>query len=866
MPEEVSAGGPSEDRGLAKAPPRAAAALSLREAARPAGDLFTRIVTPLFAHVALDPEITARLERAHAEGLVVHVLRSRRVIDPLFVRSVLERLGLPVPRWMHDHYASELAPSVEAMLGALRAGEPVLLFLRRPRTLIGGSGEYSEKHVEALLQLQRQIDRPIFLVPETLLLGRVATGIRRTIFDVIFGDREAPGRLRELVGFLLNRGEARFHAGAPINLRAFMEREAGTVHRSIAKKIRWSILNHLAREDALRSAPPPRSVERTRQHVLKDPSVQRALRDREEETGQSQEAVRITAEQILRRMAAEPRLGWIRVLDAILDRIWRDIYDGIAVDEAGLRKVWATARRGPIVLVPSHKSHIDYLVLSQVFFKDGLIPPHIAAGDNLAIPLLGTAFRRSGAFFIRRGFKGDKLYATILAAYVRRLLKDGHAVEFFIEGGRSRTGKQLEPKMGMLSMCVDPVLDGALNDVSFVPVSISYEKIVEARAYAHELGGGEKKKEDLGALVSARKVLRSRYGRVYVDFDEPISLRAFAAARGVEVKPRSELDGAPADDAARKSLVRQLGHRIGYGIDSVTRVTPTSVAATVLLAQTRPGMAESELTRRAERLLGFLSEIGARLSATLDAETRVAALREALGRLAGDGVVRMTPSPDGDETIYQIDDAGRRALDFYKNNTLHFVAPYAVVCLAVLAQPSSPAPEAVLREDASALAELLDRELNFRTGDRFDDGFSALVDRLVARRVLLRLQDEDGGLRYGPTHIGRDAALELAGLLAVFFEAYRLVLEGLDALEDGPLAEAELSRRLLQRGARQALEGKIRRAEAVSKPTLQNALRWARDRGLVQLTESGALALGPEAESRRDRVARLDRTLRALLD
>ena len=273
---------------------------------------------------------------------------------------------------------------------------------------------------------------------------------------MLFGDRVAPGKLREISGFLLRYGSAYFHVGAPVNLASVLEREGDTPTPIIAKKIRWSMLNHLTREEEIRGGPISRPTERTLELVLKDPAVQKYLPP-------DQPAERRRGLQIMRRLAADVRYGWIRVLDAIIDRIWNEIYDGINVDQEGLAKVWNAARRGPVVLVPSHKSHVDYLVLSQVFFKDGLMPPHIAAGDNLSFWPLGYIFRRSGAFFIRRSFSGDKLYAALCAAYVRRLLKDGHAVEFFIEGGRSRSGKLLQPKMGLLGMCVDPVLDGAIQ-------------------------------------------------------------------------------------------------------------------------------------------------------------------------------------------------------------------------------------------------------------------------------------------------------------------------------------------------------------------------------------------------------------------
>ena len=319
---------------------------------------FARLVTPLMGRVAIDPEVTERLRSAYADGIVVHVLRSRRVLDPIFIRSVLTQLGLPIPRWMHDHYASSAPPSVAAMHDAILRGEPILLFLRQPKTLTNPTTTYAERHVEALIGLQRKIDRPILLLPEALLWTRRAMGLRRTIIDVVFGDREAPGRLRELVGFLANRHDARFHVGAPVNMQSVLEREAGNPNRVISKKIRWSILHHLAREEAIRAGPAHHTSARTRQLVLKDPSVQRIV-----ESDANPEAKRIKAEQILARMAADVRTGWIRVLDVILDRIWRDIYDGIVVDTEGLRTVWSSARSAPIVLVPSHKSHVDYLVL-----------------------------------------------------------------------------------------------------------------------------------------------------------------------------------------------------------------------------------------------------------------------------------------------------------------------------------------------------------------------------------------------------------------------------------------------------------------------------------------------------------------------
>ena len=791
-----------------------------------------RLLSPFFARVRLDGEAVERLREAHQRGVVVHVLRARRVIDPLYILYALRRLGLPEPEWMHDHFASRRPPGVAELCERVSGGSSSLLFLRRPRTLMSPSGAYSERHVEALVGLQRQLDRPILLLPETVLWTKRAAGLERTIIDSIFGDREDPGVLRELLGFFWHHADSRFHVGAPIDVSAVLEREKGQTDRVIAKKIRWAILHHLSREEQLRTGPMHRSAARTRQMVLNDPAVRRYF-GTQSKLGAKPEELEKRANDLLKTISADMRYGWLRVLDAVVDLIWHRIYDGIEVDQEGLAKVRRAARKGPVVLVPSHKSHIDYLVLSQVFFKDGMMPPHVAAGDNLNFPPIGFIFRRSGAFFIRRSFKGDKLYAVVFSAYVRRLMKEGHAVEFFIEGGRSRTGKLLPPRMGMLSMCVDPVLDGAVSDVQFIPVSIGYEKLIEAKSYAKELQGEAKKKEDMGALLSSTKVLRSRYGRVYVDFGEPVSLRVFAASRGFDLPARPELSDAASEEEVRperKALIAQLGHRIVNGIYDVSRVTPTNVAALVLLARSRRGMAEGELYRRADRVLDLLDELAVRQSALLSRETRRAALREALGRFAADGLVLMTPAPDG-ETIYQNTDAGRLALDYYKNNIVHLFVPLAVAAAAVRIHGGEEVPEALVLLRARRLSHLLKHEVSFRVERSFEDNFRHAAEILVARRTLGRRGEAERG-SWTVTPNGRAEAAELSGLLAVWLEAYRLVAETLATLE-GPTPSKRFVTLALAQGRRQVLEGRMLRAEGASQPTIQSALQLLADDGIV---------------------------------
>jgi len=189
-----------------------------------------------------------------------------------------------------------------------------------------------------------------------------------------------------------------------------------------------------------------------------------------------------------------------------LNLIFSKLYSEIDIPEKDINYIKDLLKTHTVILAPSHKSHIDYLVLSYMFYLNGLVPPHIAAGDNLSFFPMGYIFRRSGAFFLKRSFRHDKFYYTIFKQYLTKLLKDGFNIEFFIEGTRSRTGKLLPPKIGMLSMFFDAFWENINKRIAILPVAVNYEKIIEEKSYVRELSGAEKQKENLNAVLSNRKL------------------------------------------------------------------------------------------------------------------------------------------------------------------------------------------------------------------------------------------------------------------------------------------------------------------------------------------------------------------------
>ena len=292
--------------------------------------------------------------------------------------------------------------------------------------------------------------------------------------------------------------------------------------------------------------PLPRTVADMRSVILAAPAVQQALRAEVSGSGGklTSKVVEERARGIMDKMFADEHMPVIRGMGYAFRKIWRRIYDAIQVESSGLAKAKQAAQRGPLIFVPTHRSYIDFLIVSYICFACGLPVPHIAAGEDfLGILLVRWLFRRSGAFFIRRSLDsgGDALYAAIFQQYVQQLLRDGQSIEFFIEGTRSRSGKMLHPKLGLLSMLTDCVLDcsdagnpayqlpGAANarNATIIPITINYEKTIEGDLYSSELLGDNKIKESLKSLLRSSTILNINFGSISVRFNEPIPLAQY---------------------------------------------------------------------------------------------------------------------------------------------------------------------------------------------------------------------------------------------------------------------------------------------------------------------------------------------------
>ncbi|KAL8928902.1 MAG: hypothetical protein Q9172_000740 [Xanthocarpia lactea] len=346
-----------------------------------------------------------------------------------------------------------------------------------------------------------------------------------------------------------------------------------------------------------------------------------------------------------------------------------------------LRSVAETAAKNKhsIIFLPCHRSHVDYVSLQLICYRLGIALPTVVAGDNLKIPVLGTFLQHAGAMWIRRSFGNDALYTTLVQAYMDTLLQNGFNVECFIEGGRSRTGKLLSPKFGILSFLMDSVLSGRVEDAIICPVSTQYDKVVETESYISELLGQPKPQENLKDFLSASSVLSLKLGRVDVRFHEPWSLRSFIAeqrARVSDVKPSSALSD-PLSPQSRIRLLRTLGYKVLSDINAVSVVMPTALIGTVLLTLRGRGVGKSELIRRVEWLSARVRAKGGRVAHFAGAPTSTI-IERGLDVLGPGLVGRIDDLPE--TTYYAVD---RFQLSFYRNMTIHLFISEALVCAAM---------------------------------------------------------------------------------------------------------------------------------------------------------------------------------------
>jgi glycerol-3-phosphate O-acyltransferase len=565
------------------------------------------------------------------------------------------------------------------------------------------------------------------------------------------------------------------------------------------------------------------------------------------------------AGEILDELAA----GWSRRLIDVIPAVGRLIFQRgfdpqIDYDESQVERLRAAMQRHPGILLWSHRSNLDNLVLTAAIAELGLPPAHVFGGINMAFGPMGAIMRRAGVIFIRRSVGDDPLYKYVLREYVGYVLEKRFNLSWSIEGTRSRTGKMLPPRLGLLSYAADAYLQGRVDDIALLPVSITFDQLHEIAEYADYARGGQKKPEGFGWLYGFIKAQGARhYGKVYVRFGEPVMLSAFLGRYG---SPRGET---AADEAARRLALQKTAFEVAWRINQGMPVTATALVTTILLAMHGTALTFGQVRLGLADALDYLESRAIPRTASARALSAAEPVRATLDALVAGGLVTLTP--DGREPVWQIGPDHQLAATFYRNSVIHFLLDTALCELAVLrARDDATDPVGAFWAEIAWLRDLLKFEFYFQDRDEHRRGVHEEMDRHDPAW--------EERLRSGPDEA--DALLaEMRPLVSQvivrpFVQAYRLVADVLasdDTLAAGEQGsgqqdgDAEVIKRALGLGHQYVAQGRLRSSESVSVLLFATALQLARNRGLFEAGEDIGKRRSAFLHELRDLLRRLDR-------
>ncbi|MGD9211201.1 MAG: 1-acyl-sn-glycerol-3-phosphate acyltransferase [Desulfobacteraceae bacterium] len=687
-----------------------------------------------------------------------------------------------------------------------------------------------------LVEIQKSIDRPIYLVPHLTFFSKKPAPQVTSLIDILFGTEQKPGVLRRLIILIRNAGKVFVEISEPLNMKNFVERPENInlplEHQALL--LRRRLLQQFNRHRQSITGPTIKSTEELKENILTGERLSRFMEQYAQNRKEPIHKVRKEAAACLDEISARYNHFMINIYKGIISWILNIMFDGTVLDRKGLAKLKHYSLKGPLVLVPCHKSHIDYMILSYVLFVNNMPCPHVAAGKNLSFWPVGPLFRAAGAFFIRRTFRGAVLYAKVFAEYIHKLLQEGFNVEQFIEGGRSRTGKLLPPQLGLLSILINAYRNGACKDMIIVPVFIGYDQVLEESAYLHEIEGGKKEPENLKQVVKARKFLKKRYGKIYINFHDPISIN--------ELLQQSETPLVEMSTKEQNVMIRNLGWRIINAIDRVTVVTPYSLVAAALLNINKKRFSHTELMQNVETYLNYLIYQNAQLADTLNFDSRHATENALENYIQRKIVERISEDKKDNDlgTVFSVVDAKRPVLEYYKNNSIAYFIPIALTAAAILKKDAFQFCAHDLHDQYSFLQDLFKYEFAFNQDQSHEYFVRKSVKAFINDAILIPHQTLPD--TYNITSAGFRKLNLFARFLKTYLESYWVTLSYFKNYPQFTHDAKERLKKVQALGHRMLKRKEIDLKESLSKVNYTNAITYFTGHGIKGAENIKAIA------------------------
>ena len=641
------------------------------------------------------------------------------------------------------------------------------------------------------------------------------------------------GRFRKFMSVMFNGRNTLVYFGEPVRLRDVME-EGLSEARSVRRVLRS--LRMVLRAQRASSIGPDLSHRRTMVlQILKTQAVRQAVREEMQIRQLQRRPALLLARKYAVEIAANYSQAMVSFMAGLLGRVWNSLYDGVELEH--IENLSGVADGAEIIYVPCHRSHMDYLLLSYIIYRKGFAVPHVAAGVNLNMPVIGRLMRKCGAFFLRRSFKGDALYAAVFAKYLGFMMARGHPLEYFIEGGRSRTGRLLSPRTGMLSMTVRSYLRDPKRPVMFMPVYFGYERIVEGRTYIGELSGQPKQKENVFVLLkSIVSVLRSKFGKVHVNLGQPIALDDLLQKHNPNWRSSPAENGDPRAGWIAEAI-SDLAVRINTEINAAAAVTPINLVAMAILATPRQALPELDLVRQLELYQRLLRDApySPLVTVTPDSGRQMVAYAEAFGLL------ERQKHPLGD--IMRMSAENSVLATYYRNNILHlFAMPSLLACAFV--------SNATMR--TADIQRLVWRVYPYISAELFlrweESEISAVADSLLDTFVHLNLlqgnEDRSEWQRPPPTSLEAIRLSVLAQATIQTLERYYLAIALLLQAGSGAITHEALEERCHLMAQRMTVLYGLNSPEFVDRSLFRNFIELLRRHNVIQMSDDKRLLFG----------------------
>jgi glycerol-3-phosphate O-acyltransferase len=779
-----------------------------------------RKILGLWVRLTIKPEDAVAAIAARPRP-VCYVLERESQADFAVLNSVCAEHNLP-------------RPTRRLMMGGKRAERAYFELSRRPGLFRRRNAARAPRYLVQLIHAAAAHGEfDVDLVPVAIFWGR-APHKEISWWRLPFTeDWILVGRFRKLLSVIFNGRNTLLYFGEPLRLREGLD-EGLSEPRSVRRVLRS--LRAVLRAQRTSSIGPDLSHRRTMVlQILKTQAVRRAVREEMQARQLQRRPALLLARKYALEIAANYSQAVVTFMAGVLGRVWNSLYDGVELEH--IENLSAVGDGVEIIYVPCHRSHMDYLLLSYIIYRKGFAVPHVAAGVNLNMPVIGRFMRTCGAFFLRRSFKGDALYPVVFAKYLGFMMARGHPLEYFIEGGRSRTGRLLAPRTGMLSMTVRSYLRDPKRPVKFMPVYFGYERIVEGRTYIGELSGQPKQKESVFVLFkSIVSVLRSKFGKVHVNLGQPIDLDALLQKHN----PHWRSAPAESDDSRAGWISRaiaELAVRINTEINAAAAVTPINLVATAILATPRQALAEVDLVRQVELYQRLLRDApySPLVTVSPDSGQQIVDYAQAFGLL------ERQQHPLGD--IMRMSAENAVLATYYRNNILHlFAMPSLLACAFV--------GNARMRTvDIQRLVWRVYPYISAELFLRWDEAqIAAVADSLLETFAQLKLLESNADrsvwLRPPPTSPEAVRLSLLAQATIQTLERYYLAIALLLQAGSGAITPEALEERCHLMAQRMTLLYGLNSPEFVDKSLFRNFIDLLIRRNVIQMSEDKKLMFG----------------------